>query len=59
MTKLNEAINAGLASPEMKEKLVALGATPLGGTPEEFAKTIRTDTQRFAKFVSDAKIKLD
>ena len=59
LAKLNEAINAGLASPEMREKFAALGATPLGGTPEEFAKTIRIDTQRFAKLVSDAKIKLD
>lgn len=32
--KLNEAINAALASPEIKEKLTALGATPMGGTPE-------------------------
>ena len=57
--KLNEAINAGLASPEMREKLAALGATPLGGTPEEFGRTIRTDTQRLAKVVRDAKISLD
>lgn len=57
--KLNEAINAGLASPEMREKLAALGATPLGGTPEEFAKTIKTDTQRLGKVVRDANITLD
>ncbi|MEJ8845818.1 tripartite tricarboxylate transporter substrate binding protein [Variovorax rhizosphaerae] len=57
--RLNEAINAGLASPEMKEKLAALGATPMGGTPEEFARTIKADTLRFAKLVNEAKIKLD
>jgi tripartite-type tricarboxylate transporter receptor subunit TctC len=57
--KLNEAINGALASPEIKEKLLSLGATPMGGTPDDFAKAIKNDTQRFAKLVSDAKIKLD
>lgn len=59
LKKLSDAINAGLASPEMRDKLAALGATPLGGTPEEFARTIKADTQRLAKVVRDAKIKLD
>lgn len=57
--KLNEAINAVLKSPDVREKLAALGATPLGGTPEEFAAVIKSDTARFAQVVKDAKITID
>jgi tripartite-type tricarboxylate transporter receptor subunit TctC len=36
--KLNAAINAGLASRDMREKLAALGATPLGGRRKNLAE---------------------
>ena len=57
--KLNEAINAGLASPEIRDKLAALGATPIGGTPEDFANVIKSDTARFAGIVKEAKITIN
>ncbi|MGC3984546.1 MAG: tripartite tricarboxylate transporter substrate binding protein [Pseudorhodoferax sp.] len=59
VTKLNAAVNAALSSPEIKERLAALGATPMGGSAEDFRNTIQADTQRFAKLVGDAKIKVD
>lgn len=57
--KLNEAINAVIKSPEIRQRLESLGATPIGGTPEQFAMTIKTDTRRFAKLVKDAKIEIN
>lgn len=59
VSKLNEAINAALASPEVKEKLLAVGATPMGSTAQEFASTIAADTRRLHKIVVDARIKVD
>jgi tripartite-type tricarboxylate transporter receptor subunit TctC len=43
----------------MQVRLAALGAEPTGGTAEQFAQTIRADTARWAKVVSDAAIRID
>lgn len=44
--RLNQEVNAAIASPEIRERLAALSAEPLTGTPEMFAafyaKEIRT-----------------
>ena len=38
--KLNKEINAVLAEPEMKKRLIELGGEPLIGTPEAFGAMI-------------------
>jgi len=57
--KLNGEINAIVQAPDVRARLVALGAEPTGGTPEQFAATIRADTARWAKVVADAAIRID
>lgn len=57
--RLNAEVNAMLRTPEMRARLAALGAEPTGGTPEQFAETIRADTARWAKVVGDAGIRID
>ena len=57
--RLNAQINAVLQAPDVRARLAALGAEPTGGTPEQFAATIRADTVRWAKVVSDAGIRID
>jgi tripartite-type tricarboxylate transporter receptor subunit TctC len=57
--KLNAEINRLLQTPDMQARLGALGAEPTGGTAERFAQTIRADTARWAKVVSDAAIRID
>src|SRR5262249_708348 len=42
--KLNEEINAGLANPNLKPRLAALGGTPFPGTPADFGKIIAEET---------------
>ena len=54
--KLNAALNAGLKSPEVRDKLTALGAEPLGGTAEAFVRVIKADTVRFAELTKRANI---
>lgn len=46
-------------APDVRERLTALGTEPTGGTPEQFAETIKADTARWAKVVSDAGIRID
>jgi len=57
--RLNAEINAILRAPDVRERLAGLGAEPTGGTPEQFAATIRADTARWAKVVADAAIRID
>ena len=57
--KLNAEINRLLDMPDVRERLTTLGAEPTGGTPEQFAATIRTDTARWAKVVKEAAIRID
>ena len=57
--KLNKAINAGLADPKLKARLVDLGGTLLGGTPAEFGKLIADETEKWGKVIKFANIKPD
>jgi tripartite-type tricarboxylate transporter receptor subunit TctC len=57
--KLNTDINRILQAPDVRERLTALGTEPTGGTPEQFAETIKADTARWAKVVADANIRID
>jgi len=57
--RLNKEINAVLASPAAKAKLKDLGETPLGGTADEFAKLIASETERWGKVVKFSGAKVD
>jgi tripartite-type tricarboxylate transporter receptor subunit TctC len=48
---LNAEINAALADPGMKAKLVALGGLPLPGSPDQFGKFVADETVKWAKVV--------
>jgi tripartite-type tricarboxylate transporter receptor subunit TctC len=54
--KLNKDINAVLAEPEMKKRLVELGGDPLIGTPEAFGAMIVAETEKWKKVIEDAAI---
>jgi len=54
---LNKQINEALALPELKEKFAAAGLDPIGGTPEDFASTMRTEGERWAKVIKAANVK--
>jgi tripartite-type tricarboxylate transporter receptor subunit TctC len=49
--KLNKEINAGLADPNLKARLAALGGAVLAGSPEAFAKLIADETKKWANVV--------
>ena len=55
---LNKEINAFLADPKMKSKLVDLGGTELPGSPAQFAKMIADETEKWSKVVRFANVKL-
>jgi len=55
--KLNEEINAIVAEPTVKARLIDLGNTPVTMTPAEFAKTLAEETEKWAQVIRDAGIK--
>jgi tripartite-type tricarboxylate transporter receptor subunit TctC len=57
--KLNAEINAGLNDPTLKGRLDQLGATVLMGSPADFAKLIGRETERWAKVIKSAGIKVN
>ncbi len=57
--KLNSELNAILKTPEVKDALVKQGLMPTGGTAEQLANLTKTDLERWAKVVQQAKIEAD
>jgi tripartite-type tricarboxylate transporter receptor subunit TctC len=56
---LNKSINVSLAAPEIKSRLMDLGATELTGTPEDFGRLIRDDAAKWAKVIELANVKVE
>ena len=54
--RLNTEIVRILNLPDVKERLSALGAEPVGSTPAQFASFIQADMAKWAKVVREAKI---
>ena len=55
---LHAATVRAVQDPAVKQRFVADGAEPVGGTPEEFAAVIRADLEKWGKVITNAGIKL-
>ena len=58
VNKLNSEINAVLADPKVKERLVKLGGTIAAGSSGDFGKFIAAETEKWAKVIRAANIQL-
>ena len=59
IAKVNADANRALKMSDVRERLAAGGADPVGSTPEELATKIRDDSDRYGKTVGLLKLKLD
>jgi len=59
VARLNSELAKILYSPDMKDKLNAIGADPMTSTPEEFAIYLRQETVKWANVVLKAGLKAD
>ncbi len=57
--KLNAAVNEAIRSPIFTERFALIGDEPAGGTPQDFADTIRRDSARWAEVVKRSGAKID
>jgi tripartite-type tricarboxylate transporter receptor subunit TctC len=55
--RLNLEVNAALADTKMKIRIAELGAEPIPGSPNEFAKAIAADTEKWGKVIRAAGIR--
>jgi tripartite-type tricarboxylate transporter receptor subunit TctC len=56
IARLNKAIVGVLSAPAMKERYANLGVEATPTTPEEFSRHFKTETDKWAKVVREAKI---
>jgi tripartite-type tricarboxylate transporter receptor subunit TctC len=57
--KLNREVNAGLADAKTMSRLAQEGGLSIAGTPADFAKLIADETEKWAKVIRTADIKVD
>ena len=57
--RMNDSVNKVLAMPDVQEKLAQYGAEDGGGTSKRFADFIRSEQQKWAKVITDAKVSVD
>jgi tripartite-type tricarboxylate transporter receptor subunit TctC len=55
--KLNDAVNAALADPDVRGKIVKSGAVPVGGTPDALGKFLRAEYDKWGRVVREHGIK--
>jgi tripartite-type tricarboxylate transporter receptor subunit TctC len=51
IVRLNSEVNRGLKQPDVREKLASVGAETVGTSPEELAKFVRSESEKFARLV--------
>ena len=56
---LNRELNAGLKDTKVRARIEELGGTVAGGTPAEFAKVLVEATDKWAKVIKFAGIKVE
>jgi tripartite-type tricarboxylate transporter receptor subunit TctC len=59
VNKLQQEIAKALASPAVKEKMIAQGADPVGNTSEQFAVVIQSELKKWAQVVKISGAKVD
>jgi tripartite-type tricarboxylate transporter receptor subunit TctC len=59
IARLADEMQKAIRSPEFRKRMAEIGAEPVGSTPEQTARLIKDDTDRFARLVKQANVVLD
>ena len=57
--RLSAETRAALGAPEVRKRLVDLGAEPLGSTPQEFTAYVQAEFQRWGKLAREAGMRVE
>jgi tripartite-type tricarboxylate transporter receptor subunit TctC len=59
VAKLNSEINRIVNAREIREQFLAIGADPVGGTPEQFGAILQKDIERWGKTIKMSGMKVE
>ncbi len=59
VSKLNKALLDAMKDPEVAKRFDTIGAEPVGSTPDELAKHLALESERWTKLITERGIKLD
>ena len=59
VARLGREVVRALESPDLRERLAAMGVDPWPGTPEELASLVRSETARYAAVIRSIGLRLD
>ena len=57
VNRISAEVHKGFATAQMKERFSAMGADPIGSTPEQFAAFLKTEMAKWARVVKAAGIR--
>ena len=57
--RINAETNAAVKEPELRDKILKLGAVPEGGPPEDVAAFLRAETAKWKRVIETAGIKIE
>jgi tripartite-type tricarboxylate transporter receptor subunit TctC len=56
---LHDEFNRALADPDIRDKMISIGAEPVGSTPAQFAVYIRSESEKYARIIRASGAKAD
>ncbi len=59
ITKLNKQINATLEEPAFRKRVIDMGVTIMGGTPDDVKSFIASESEKWSEVVRRAGVKID
>jgi tripartite-type tricarboxylate transporter receptor subunit TctC len=59
VTRLHGEFTRALAMPDIREKMMSLGAEPVGSRPDEFAAYIRSEADKYARVIKASGARAD
>jgi tripartite-type tricarboxylate transporter receptor subunit TctC len=59
ITRLHTEFTRALAAPDVREKMLNMGAEPVGNTPAEFAAFIRAEAGKYARVIKASGARVD
>ncbi|EHR69539.1 hypothetical protein BurJ1DRAFT_0657 [Burkholderiales bacterium JOSHI_001] len=59
LTRLNTEMVKVIQSPDFRKRMAEIGAEPIGNSSEQMAAQIKSETEKFAKLVKDAKVVIE
>jgi tripartite-type tricarboxylate transporter receptor subunit TctC len=59
VSKINADVNEALKQADIKARIADMSGEPVGGTPEQTAKYMREDVERWYSVIKSANVKID